>query len=285
MSVEKAFKSVIKGVNEPDIVPFKPRKLSLNMMDRFSLKGKVTVVTGGLGGIGLCICIGYAQMGGDVVILDYNPDESQFAKQIETDWGVRSRSYQLDVTKPDKVEEAINTIIKDFGTIDVFVANAGIPWYKGTVIDDAVTANDWKAMMDVNLNSIFYCSKYVGKHFKEQNKGSFIITASMSAHIVNVPQYKAAYNVSKAGALHLSRSLAVEWASFARCNSVSPGYTDTLLSSPVPTEDRARWWSLTPMGREGEPDELVGAYVYLACDASSYTTGADIRVDGGYTLV
>lgn len=285
MSTSKTFQSVIKGPDEPNTVPFKPRKLSLNMADRFSLKGKVTVVTGGLGGIGRAICTGYAQMGGDVVVLDYNTDDGEFSKQLESEWGIRSRSYKLDVTKLDKVEAAVDTIVKDFGTIDVFVANAGIPWYKGTVIDDSATETDWKALMDVNLNSIFYCSKYVGKHFKQQNKGSFIITASMSAHIVNVPQYKAAYNVSKAGAMHLSRSLAVEWASFARCNSVSPGYTDTLLSSPVPTEDRARWWSLTPMGREGEPDELVGAYVYLACDASSYTTGADIRVDGGYTLV
>lgn len=281
----KIYRSYIKSKDEDDVIPVKPKNFKTNMMDRFSMTGKVTAITGGLGGIGRAIAIGLAQMGSDVVIMDYSDDKGEFSKELEAAYGIKSNSYKVDVTNPEQVEQTVSKTIKDMGTIDAFIANAGIPWYKGTVIDDSATVEDWKSMMDINLNSIFYCAKYVGKHFKQQNKGSFVITASMSSHIVNIPQYKAAYNVSKAGAMHLSKSLAVEWAGFARCNSVSPGYTDTALSSPVPTDDRARWWLLTPMGREGQPEEIVGAYIYLASDASSFTTGADIRVDGGYTLI
>lgn len=281
----KIYKSYIKGRDEDDIIPVKPKTFNANMMARFSMSGKVSAITGGLGGIGRAIAIGFAQMGSDVVIMDFHNDNGEFSRELEKEYGIKSKTYNVDVTKSDQVEATVNATIQDFGTIDSFVANAGIPWYKGTVIEDSATAEDWKSMMDINLNSIFYCAKYVGKHFKQHQKGSFVITASMSAHIVNIPQYKAAYNVSKAGAMHLSKSLAVEWAGFARCNSVSPGYTDTILSAPVPTEDRARWWLLTPMGREGQPEEIVGAYIYLASDASSFTTGADIRVDGGYTLI
>lgn len=281
----KIYKSYIKARDEDDVIPVKPKNFSANLMERFSMKGKVSAITGGLGGIGRAIAIGFAQMGSDVVILDYNEDKGEFSRQLEEAYGIKSKTYSVDVTEPEQVKQCIDSTIQDFHTIDAFVANAGIPWYKGTVVEDSATAEDWKSMMDINLNSIFYCAKYVGKHFKEHKKGSFVITASMSAHIVNIPQYKAAYNVSKAGAMHLAKSLAVEWAGFARCNSVSPGYTDTALSGPVPTEDRAKWWLLTPMGREGQPEEIVGAYIYLASDASSYTTGADIRVDGGYTLI
>lgn len=107
----------------------------------------------------------------------------------------------------------------------------------------------------------------------------------MSATIVNVPQLQAAYNAAKAGVKHLSKSLAVEWAPFARVNSVSPGYIATKLSSFADPDVKAKWLQLTPLGREANPRELVGAYLYLASDASSYTTGADLNVDGGYTVV
>ncbi|KAF5210168.1 hypothetical protein E0198_003034 [Clavispora lusitaniae] len=111
------------------------------------------------------------------------------------------------------------------------------------------------------------------------------MTASMSGHIVNVPNYQTCYNASKAAVLHMSKSLAVEFAGFARVNTVSPGYTDTPLSDFVPTSQRAKWWGLTPMGREALPTELAGAYLYLASDLSTFTTGTDIRVDGGYCSV
>jgi len=106
----------------------------------------------------------------------------------------------------------------------------------------------------------------------------------MSGHIVNIPQLQAAYNAAKAGVIHLCRSLAVEWVGFARANSVSPGYMATEISDFVPKETKDMWKDKIPMGREGEAHELKGAYLYLASDAASYTTGTDIIVDGGYCL-
>jgi sorbose reductase len=123
----------------------------------------------------------------------------------------------------------------------------------------------------------------VGAHFKKQGHGSFVITASMSGHIANYPQEQTSYNVAKAGCIHMARSLANEWRDFARVNSISPGYIATGLSDFIDQETQDLWNSMIPMGRNGDARELKGAYVYLVSDASSYTTGTDIVIDGGYT--
>lgn len=136
-------------------------------------------------------------------------------------------------------------------------------------------------MRETDLDSVYYSALSAGKYFKKQRSGSFIATASMSGHIVNVPQLQAAYNAVKAGVVHYCKSLAVEWASFgARANSVSPGYIATEISDFVPEDTKKIWRDLTPMKREGLANELKGAYLYLASDAATYTTGTDIRVDG-----
>jgi sorbose reductase len=138
-------------------------------------------------------------------------------------------------------------------------------------------------VIQTDLNGTFHCAKAVGHHFKARGTGSFVITASMSGHIANFPQEQTSYNVAKAGCIHMARSLANEWRDFARVNSISPGYIDTGLSDFVDAKTQALWKSMIPMGRDGDAKELKGAYVYLISDASTYTTGADIVVDGGYT--
>lgn len=148
----------------------------------------------------------------------------------------------------------------------------------------------YKKVVTTDLDGTFYCARACGAVWREQKKkglegfkgGSFVATASMSGHVVNIPQLQAAYNAAKAGVIHLCKSLAVEWVQFARANSVSPGYMATEISDFVPQETKDLWKDKIPMGREGEAHELKGAYLYLASDASSYTTGADIIVDGGY---
>lgn len=277
------FQSFIKPENEDQRVPQTPEVLNSNLIKRFSLAGKVSVITGGAGTIGSSIARGYAQSGSDIVILDYKPTD--LCEELSSEYGIRSKFFLCDLTDPVHVREVIEKIEEEFGTIDVFVANAGIAWNFGSILNDESTPDNWKRVFDVNVNGTFYCAKYCGKIFKKNGKGSFIMTASMSAHIVNVPNYQSCYNASKAAVLHLGKSLAVEFAGFARVNTVSPGYTNTPLSDPVPTHERAKWWGLTPKGREAEPDELVGAYIYLASDASNFTTGTDIRVDGGYCSV
>ncbi|KAI5962656.1 uncharacterized protein KGF55_003732 [Candida pseudojiufengensis] len=281
-----SFKSLIKPESDGNLeVPTKPFNLSKNILERFSLKGKVTVITGGAGAIGSAIAEGYAQAGGDVIILDHSHTDNGLCEKLIKDYGVRSKFYQIDVTNAEQVKEVVNKIDEEFGRLDVFVANAGIAWYTGSILNPDSTPENWRKVIDVNVNGVFYCAKYVGEIFKKQGSGSFIITASISAHINNVPNYQTCYNTSKAAVMHMAKGLAVEFAGFARVNSVSPGYTNTLLSEPIPKEQRAKWWGLTPMGREAETDEMVGSYLLLASDASSYITGSDIKVDGGYTSI
>ncbi|EGW33975.1 uncharacterized protein SPAPADRAFT_148284 [Spathaspora passalidarum NRRL Y-27907] len=280
-----SFTSFIKPESDTsNVIPAKPERLNSNLAQRFLLTDKVTVITGGSGAIGSAIAEGYAQSGAHVVILDYAGDNG-LCQHLSSTYNVKSKFYKVDITSAEQVESVVNQIVEDFGTIDVFVANAGIAWYTGSILNEDSTVDKWTRLFDVNVHGVFYCAKYVGNVFKRNGKGSFIITASMSAHINNVPNYQTCYNSSKAAVLHMARGLAVEFSGFARVNSVSPGYTNTKLSEPIPKEQRAKWWALTPKGREAETDELVGAYIYLASDASSFTTGADIKVDGGYCAV
>jgi sorbose reductase len=149
------------------------------------------------------------------------------------------------------------------------------------IIDGSAEA--WDHVIQIDLNGTAYCAKAVGAHFRKQGSGSFVITASMSGHIANYPQEQTSYNVAKAGCIHMARSLANEWRDFARVNSISPGYIDTGLSDFVEQKTQDLWKSMIPLGRNGDAKELKGAYVYLVSDASTYTTGADIVIDGGYT--
>jgi len=149
------------------------------------------------------------------------------------------------------------------------------------VVDGSKEA--WDKVIHTDLTGTAYCAKVVGAHFRERGSGSFVITASISGHIANYPQEQTSYNVAKAGCIHLAKSLANEWRGFARVNSISPGYIDTGLSDFIDKKTQDLWHSMIPFGRDGQAKELKGAYVYLISDASSYTTGADIVIDGGYT--
>ncbi|EGV65213.1 hypothetical protein CANTEDRAFT_103164 [Yamadazyma tenuis ATCC 10573] len=281
---KRSFESFIRYPSDPKEVPSKPEKLSHNIMERFFLTGKVSVITGGSGSIGAAIVEGYAQAGSNIAIMDIR-ENLELCVRLSTTYNIKAKFYRVNLSDPQEVKKVIQTIEIDFGTIDIFVANAGIAWNFGSILNEDSTPEAWKRVFDVDVNSIFYCCKYVGEIFKKKGKGSIIMTASMSAHIVNVPNYQTCYNAAKAAVLHMGRSLAIEFVDFARVNTVSPGYTNTPLSDPVSVEERSKWWALTPKGRECEPDELVGAFIYLASDASSFTTGSDIRVDGGYCSI
>ncbi|KAF5097207.1 hypothetical protein D0Z00_002484 [Geotrichum galactomycetum] len=253
-----------------------------HILDLFSLKGKVASVTGSSTGIGYAVAEAFAQAGADVALWYNSHNAEAKAKALSEKYGIKAKAYKVLVTDAAAVEAAIKEQIKEFGKIDIFVANAGVPWTAGPLIDTE-DDSEWKKVIDLDFNGVYYCAKHIGRHFKERGSGSFIATSSMSGHIVNFPQMQAAYNAAKAGVRHFCASLAVEWAGFARVNSVSPGYIATEISDFVDQSTKSKWQSFTPLGREGEVQELVGAYLYLASNASTYTTGADIRVDGGYT--
>lgn len=258
--------------------------LAPNVLDLFLLKGKVASITGSSQGIGYAVAEAYAQAGADVAIWYNSTPADDKAEALAKKYGVKCKAYKCTITDSASVQAVIAEQIAYFGKIDVFVANAGIAWTSGPMLD-VEGDEDWHKVVACDLDAVYYCAKAVGKHFRERGSGSFITTASMSGHIVNVPQLQACYNAVKAGCIHFMRSLAVEWAGFARANSVLPGYIATDISLFVDEQVKAHWWSLIPMGREALPQELAGAYLYLASDASTYTTGSDLRVDGGYAVV
>ncbi|ODQ81051.1 hypothetical protein BABINDRAFT_33884 [Babjeviella inositovora NRRL Y-12698] len=259
-------------------------ELPTHVLAMFSLKGKTASITGSSQGIGYAVAEAYAQAGANIAIWYNSTPADDKAQALSEKYGIVCRAYKCAVDDSKQVEATIKQQVADFGRIDIFVANAGVAWTAGSMLD-VEGDDDWHKVMNLDVNSVYYCAKAIGKVFREQSKGSFIITASMSGHIVNVPQLQAPYNAAKAACLHLSKSLAVEWAGFARVNSVSPGYIETALAEFAESSLKEKWWQLIPMGRSALPEELVGAYLYLASDASTYTTGSDIRVDGGYTVV
>ncbi|KAJ2968440.1 hypothetical protein NUW58_g10220 [Xylaria curta] len=206
------------------------------------------------------------------------------------------KAYQVNISSYELVKEAVDEIVRDFnGRLDVFVANSGIAWEEGPLIDGAM--DTMSKVFKVNLEGTFYCAKAAALHWRRQRQegttadgkplenylsGSFICTASIAAHTTISPQVQAVYNASKAAVVQACKSLAVEWTGLARANTVSPGYIKTEILDFIPEEARNLNKDRTPMGREGETGELKGAYLYLASDASSYVTGIDILVDGGY---
>lgn len=255
-----------------------------SLKDMFSLKGKVVIVTGASGprGIGIEAARGCAEMGADLAITYSSRHEGaeKNAKALTEQYGVKVKAYKCNVGEWPQCEKLVSDVIKDFGKIDAFIANAGATADSG-VIDGS--AEDWNRVIQTDLNGTAYCAKAVGAHFKERGTGSLVITASMSGLIANFPQEQTSYNVAKAGCIHMAKSLANEWRDFARVNSVSPGYIDTGLSDFVDEKTQKLWLDMIPMNRNGQAKELKGAYVYLVSDASTYTTGANIVIDGGYT--
>ncbi|KAH8588808.1 sorbose reductase SOU1 [Bisporella sp. PMI_857] len=266
----------------------------------FSLAGRTAIISGAGGGIGLAVAEAFAGAGANVAIwYNSNARAVEEAHNIEVKYNVKCKAYQVDISTYEAIERAVNLAISDLGgRLDIFVANAGITWTQGAAIDGSV--DHYKHVMNTNVDGTFYCAKAVGTIWKRQkitgktidgrpltnyHGGSFIATASVSAHIVNIPQRQAVYNASKAGIVHLCKSLAVEWVSFARVNCVSPGYIATEITSFADPAMKDIWRSKTPMGREGQAHELKGIYLYLASDAASYTTGADMIVDGGYSII
>jgi NAD(P)-dependent dehydrogenase (short-subunit alcohol dehydrogenase family) len=257
----------------------------MSNLNLFSLEGKKGFITGAAQGIGKCIANAYANAGADVAIIDMNMELAEStAKEISEATGKMVKAYQCNVTLPDSVDKMIRDYMQDFGQIDFAVNNAGI--FTGDAAMD-ITFDKFKSVVDVNLNGVFLTAQAAAKEMKKSRKGGSIIsTASMSAHIVNVPQTIANYCAAKAGVIQLSKSLAVEWIKYGiRVNTVSPGYIQTDLVATM-SDMLPLWLSRMPEGaRLGHPEDLVGAYIYLASDASKWAAGSDIVVDGGYTLL
>jgi NAD(P)-dependent dehydrogenase (short-subunit alcohol dehydrogenase family) len=244
------------------------------ILERFSLKGKVALVTGGGQGIGRAFAHAQGEAGAAVAV----------AEELKAKGG-DAIALKTDVTDRADIGRMIDAIVKRWGKLTIGVNNAGIgQWVNAEDITDDI----WRKIMGLNLDAVMACSQAEAAEMKKASYGKIINTASMSGHIVNYPQNQVPYNVSKAGVLHLTRSLATEWAHYGiRVNSISPGYTktalvDNLLATPEGKKMGDAWIPLIPMRRMAEVTDLQGAVLYLACEASDYMTGSDLVVDGGY---
>jgi len=256
----------------------------MGVLEKFRLDGKVAFVTGGARGIGKSVATAFAEAGAAVAIVDLNLEMAQkTAEEIQNATGMETMAIQTDVSDPEQVDQMVKTVVEKFGHLDIAHCNAGI----GVNVPAAeMTYAQWKKVIDINLTGVFLTAQAAGKQMLKQGKGSIINTASMSGHIVNVPQPQCAYNASKAGVIQLTKSFAVEWADKnVRVNSISPGYigTDLTLNDPNLAPMIKQWNELSPIHRMGSPEELQAICVYLASDASSFTTGADFSIDGAYT--
>ncbi|KAL1862665.1 hypothetical protein Daus18300_008463 [Diaporthe australafricana] len=253
-----------------------------SVFKQFRLDGRTVIITGGAGGIGYEVARGLAEAGANLALwYNSSPKAEKLGAAIAQEFSVKVQAYKVDVRLYEAVEKAVDQVVRDFGRLDVMIANAGVSSKAGG-LDDKV--EDWDHVRAVDFDGAYYCFRAAGLVFRRQGHGVGIATASMSGHAANVPQEQSCYNACKAGVIHLCKSLSVEWAKWGgRINSVSPGYIDTEISGDCPFEIKEEWFSLIPMRRDADPRELEGVYLYLASDASSYTTGADFVVDGGYT--
>ncbi|MCM3796451.1 SDR family oxidoreductase [Priestia megaterium] len=258
----------------------------MGIIEKMRLDEKKIFVTGGARGIGKSVAIAFAEAGADVAIVDLDFEAAQkTAAELKEHHEVETIAIEADVTKPEDVDSMIEKILNVFSRIDVAFCNAGICM---NVPAEEMTFDQWKKVIDINLTGVFLTAQAAGKVMLKQGGGSIINTASMSGHIVNVPQPQCSYNASKAGVIQLTKSLAVEWATRnVRVNCISPGYmgTELTLNSPSLQPLIEQWNQMAPLKRMGRPEELQSICVYLAGDTSSFTTGADFVVDGAFTCI
>lgn len=259
----------------------------MSVLDKFKLENKVAIVTGGASGLGKAMGKALAEAGANLVIAGMNLEVGQqTAKEFEEETGNKAIACEVDVTNIDQVNAMVKETMDTFGHIDILFNNAGINEH---VDFEDMPYERWKKTMDVNLNSMVLVTNAVGEVFRKQQSGVIVNTSSMSGVIVNTPQPQAAYNTSKAAVIMLTKSLANEWAKHnIRVNTIAPGYMKTELTKDYFAKGGDMidtWMNMTPMNRPGVPEELQGAALYLASDASSFVTGSVITVDGGYTAL
>ncbi|AEV30199.1 dehydrogenase of unknown specificity, short-chain alcohol dehydrogenase like protein [Sphaerochaeta pleomorpha str. Grapes] len=254
----------------------------MSIFDKFSLKGKVAVITGGNRGIGRAIANGFADAGATVVIAARNEAKSAEAVAEINATGGHAIAMKINVSDRAQIEEMVQTVETEIGPIDVLVNNAGIGFHA-----DALKLEDseWKRLFDINLEGVWKMCQIVGRGMTERKSGSIINIGSMSGLIVNRPQWHSPYGISKAAVHHLTRSLAAEWSQYGvRVNAIAPGYIKTEIASTEYEDYRHYWKDEVPMKRYGSTDEIAPAALYLASDASSFMTGEVMVIDGGYTL-
>ncbi len=246
----------------------------------FSLKGKTALVTGAAQGLGRDIALALAESGADLVLSDIQDPKDTAAAIQKT--GIRSLVVQADVTAEEQVKAMAAKAVAECGRVDILVNNAGVSQLSYTATED-LSKEEWDQIININLTGTFLCCKHIGKAMIKAGGGS-IVNIATTAGITGVTRAPA-YAASKAGVILLTKSLALEWAKYhIRVNAVAPHYLETPLTEGLRASEKVYTGIIKqiPMKRFGRPSEISGAVIYLASQASSYTTGSVLLADGGY---
>jgi 2-deoxy-D-gluconate 3-dehydrogenase len=242
------------------------------------LDGKKALVTGAARGLGKAIADGLAECGATVYGTSRDPES---ARLITERYG--TRAFPLDISQPEQLHQFTEELMAESGGIDLLVNNAGVNVPKPAL---ELTVKDWDAVFDTNLKGSFFLTTSLARHWTENGTPAAVVNVASQAGIVGIEE-RAAYGTSKAGLIHLTKVLALEWASAGiRVNAVAPTFVRTELTAS--TLSRPDWagelLSRIPMGRFGEPEDIAGGVAFLLSDAAALITGHTLTIDGGYTI-
>jgi gluconate 5-dehydrogenase len=248
--------------------------------DLFRLDGKTALVTGGGSGLGQALCIGLAGAGCRVIVADVFLDKANETTGSIQQSGGEAHAIQMDVGNKKDIERTVSSLLAEHKKIDVLVNNAGRA-IRGTALD--YEEADWDTIININLKGVFLCSQIVGRHMAERRSGKIINIASIGGFIAYPGSI--AYLASKGGVVQLTRGFAVELAQYnVQVNGVAPSLFETQLVAKARSDSESLKYFMdrTPAGRKGQPEEIVGAAIFLAADCSNMVTGHTIAVDGGF---
>jgi gluconate 5-dehydrogenase len=256
----------------------------MNVREIFDLKNKVAIVTGGGRGIGLKMAEGLAEVGANIVLCSRKVENCQKAAQDLAKLGVKTLAMACDVRSSAEIQGVVDKTLKEFGQLDILVNNSGVTW--GGPAED-YSLEGWEKVMSTNMTGAFLFSQIAGRVMIRQKSGSIINIASVMGVIgIQDAADAIAYSTSKGALITFTKDLAAKWAKYnIRVNAIAPGWFPTDMTQWVLGHHGQEILGLIPMGRYGEPEELKGAVVYLASDASSYVTGIVLPVDGGQLAV